>query len=87
VRSQRSRVGSWPSFLDAGESRATGHRQRRDGRVVLDAVGANSVARALVDQMLTGARVFPQIAPAGETRMAVINSGPVGATSEFGFTY
>jgi cardiolipin synthase A/B len=43
--------------------------------------------RQATGEVLSGARVFPEIAPAGETRMAAINSGPVGATSEIGFTY
>lgn len=43
--------------------------------------------RQATGEVLTGPRVFPDIAPAGDARMAVINTGPVGATSEIGFTY
>jgi cardiolipin synthase len=38
-------------------------------------------------KVLSGERVFPGIGPAGEAQMVVINSGPVGATSEIGLTY
>jgi len=43
--------------------------------------------RQSTGEVLSGTLLFPDIAPAGDIRMAVINSGPVGATSEIGFTY
>jgi cardiolipin synthase A/B len=43
--------------------------------------------RQATGEVLSGARVFPEIEPAGGARMAVINSGPAGATSEIGLTY
>ncbi|MEX2048936.1 MAG: cardiolipin synthase [Gemmatimonadota bacterium] len=43
--------------------------------------------RQATGEVLSGTHVFPDIEPAGEARMAVINSGPAGATSEIGLTY
>lgn len=43
--------------------------------------------RQATGEVLTGARVFPEIAPAGDTQVAVINNGPGGATPEIGLTY
>lgn len=43
--------------------------------------------RQATGEVLSGPRVFPEIAPAGDARMVVINSGPVAATSEIGLTY
>ena len=43
--------------------------------------------RQATGEVLSGEQVFPEIASAGDTQMAVINSGPVGATSDIGLTY
>jgi cardiolipin synthase len=43
--------------------------------------------RQATGEVLTGGSVFPAIEAAGEARMIVINTGPVGATSEIGFSY
>lgn len=43
--------------------------------------------RQATGEVLSGSQVFPEIAPAGDKQMAVINTGPVGATSEIGLTY
>ncbi len=42
--------------------------------------------RQATGEVLTGERMFPRLADAGEVPMIVINSGPVGATSEIGLT-
>jgi len=38
-------------------------------------------------EVLTGKDAFPELEPAGEARMSVISSGPVGATSEIAFSH
>jgi len=43
--------------------------------------------RQATGEVLTGERVFPALEPAGDVEMAVVNTGPGGATSEVGFTY
>jgi len=43
--------------------------------------------RQATGEVLTGEKVFPELEPVGDVRMSVINTGPVGATSEIGFSY
>jgi cardiolipin synthase A/B len=43
--------------------------------------------RQATGEVLTGPHVFPRLDPAGHVPMAVINTGPAGATSEIGFSY
>lgn len=43
--------------------------------------------RQATGEVLSGSGVFPELAPAGDVKVAVINTGPVGATSEIGLTY
>ncbi len=43
--------------------------------------------RQATGEVLIGPREFPDLEAVGEARMAVINTGPVGATSEIGFAY
>jgi cardiolipin synthase len=61
---------------------------RFDGPVVTYLQGAFAENwRQATGEVLIGESVFPAIEPAGEARMSVINTGPVGATSEIGFSY
>jgi cardiolipin synthase len=61
---------------------------RLDGPVVRYLQGSFAENwRQATGEVLTGDDVFPDIEPAGEARMSVINTGPVGATSEIGFSY
>jgi cardiolipin synthase len=61
---------------------------RLDGPVVRYLQGAFVENwRQATGEVLGGPKVFPEIEPAGDTRMAVINTGPAGATSEIGFSY
>jgi len=61
---------------------------RFDGPVVRYLQGAFAENwRQATGEVLAGETVFPELEPAGDARMVVINTGPVGATSEIGFAY
>jgi cardiolipin synthase A/B len=61
---------------------------RFDGPVVRYLQGAFAENwRQASGEVLADASLFPAIEAAGEARMVVINTGPVGATSEIGFAY
>lgn len=61
---------------------------RFDGPVVRHLQGAFVENwRQATGEVLAGGTVFPAIKAAGDVRMMVINTGPVGATSEIGFGY
>jgi cardiolipin synthase len=43
--------------------------------------------RQATGEVLSGEKVFPELEAVGDALMSVINTGPVGATSEIGFSY
>lgn len=43
--------------------------------------------RQATGEVLTGARMLPDVEPAGDALVSVVSTGPAGATSEIGFSY